>query len=154
MSEANVQIIGATTESSDAFLTTFNRRIPMSITLPNLISRTMDERYQIISLFIKQEANRLNQCIQVEKSAIIAFMLYDAEANIGQIKRDLKLVCAKAFLHYRMYEQMHLIVRKEDCSLAVQKGLLKVKEVADRPDYFLEGKGDYLTFDPGASEVV
>ncbi len=154
VSEANVQIIGATTESSDAFLTTFNRRIPMSITLPNLISRTMDERYQIISLFIKQEANRLNHRIQVEKSAIIAFMLYDAEANIGQIKRDLKLVCAKAFLHYRTYEQTHLIVRKEDCSLAVQKGLLKVKEVADRLDYFLEGKGDYLTFDPGASEVV
>lgn len=154
VSEASVQIIGATTESSDTFLTTFNRRIPMSITLPNLVSRTLDERYQIISLFIKQEANRLNQRIQVEKSAIIAFMLYEAEANIGQIKRDLKLVCAKAFLHYRTHDQPYLVVRKEDCSLNVQKGLLKVKELADRLDYFLEGKGDYLSFEPGASELV
>ncbi|MHC5268074.1 sigma 54-interacting transcriptional regulator [Enterococcus sp. LJL98] len=154
VSEASVQIIGATTESSDNFLTTFNRRIPMSITLPNLVSRSLDERYQIISLFIKQEANRLNQRIQVEKSALIAFMLYDAEANIGQIKRDLKLVCAKAFLHYRTHDHPHLIVRKEDCSLVVQKGLLKVKELSDRLDYFLDGKGDYLTFDPGEDEVV
>lgn len=98
--EASVQIIGATTESSESFLTTFNRRIPMAITLPNLTSRSLDERYEIISLFIKQEANRLNQGIQVEKDAILSFMLYDAEANIGQIKRDLKLVCAKAFLRY------------------------------------------------------
>ena len=30
--EASVQIIGATTESSENFLTNFNRRIPMSIT--------------------------------------------------------------------------------------------------------------------------
>lgn len=152
--EASVQIIGATTESSDRFLTTFNRRIPMSITLPNLANRSLDERYHVISLFIKQEANRLNQRIQVEKEAIIAFMLYDAEANIGQIKRDLKLVCAKAFLHYRTQDHPHLIVRREDCSLQVQKGLLKVKEVSERLDYFLEGKGEYLSFDPGAKEVV
>ncbi len=48
--EASVQIIGATTESSESFLSTFNRRIPMAITLPNLASRSLDERYEIISL--------------------------------------------------------------------------------------------------------
>lgn len=152
--EASVQIIGATTESSESFLTTFNRRIPMAITLPNLTSRSLDERYEIISLFIKQEANRLNQGIQVEKDAILSFMLYDAEANIGQIKRDLKLVCAKAFLRYRTHKQNNLMIRKRDCSLQVQKGLLKVKEMSDRLERFLEGKGDYLTFEPGEPDVV
>lgn len=152
--EASVQIIGATTESSESFLTTFNRRIPMAITLPSLAARSLDERYEIISLFIKQEANRLNQGIQVEKEAILAFMLYDAEANIGQIKRDLKLVCAKAFLHYRTHRQKNLLIRKKDCSLQVQKGLLKVKEMADRLDRFLEGKGEFLSFEPGEADVV
>ncbi|WP_207941009.1 transcriptional antiterminator bglG:Sigma-54 factor [Enterococcus sp. DIV2402] len=152
--EASVQIIGATTESSDSFLTTFNRRIPMAITLPSLAARSLDERYEIISLFIKQEANRLNQRIQVEKEAILAFMLYDAEANIGQIKRDLKLVCAKAFLHYRTHRQDILVIRKKDCSLQVQKGLLKVKEMADRLDRFLEGKGEFLSFEPKEADAV
>lgn len=152
--EASVQIIGATTESSDNFLTTFNRRIPVSITMPSLSERSLDERYEIITLFIKQEANRLIQRIEVEKAAILSFMLYDAEGNIGQVKRDLKLVCAKAFLHYRTHKQQSLLIRKEDCSLQVQKGLLKVKEVSDRLDQFLEGKGEYLSFEPGESEVV
>ena len=49
--EASVQIIGATTESSESFLSTFNRRIPMAITLPNLASRSLDERYEIISFY-------------------------------------------------------------------------------------------------------
>lgn len=152
--EASVQIIGATTESSESFLTTFNRRIPMAITLPNVESRSLDERYEIISLFIKQEANRLNQRIDVEKNAILAFMLYAAEGNIGQIKRDLKLVCAKAFLHYRTYSEKHLLIRKEDCTLQVQKGLLKVREHSDRLERFLEGKGNYLSFEPGDQDVV
>ncbi|MGX7174323.1 sigma 54-interacting transcriptional regulator [Enterococcus ratti] len=152
--KASVQIIGATTESSDSFLTTFNRRIPMAITLPNLASRSLDERYEIISLFIKQEANRLNQRIDIEKEAILAFMLYDAEGNIGQVKRDLKLVCAKAFLHYRTHNEEKLLIRKEELSLQVQKGLLKIKEVPERLDRFMDSKSQYLTFEPGFADVV
>ncbi|MBP1045364.1 sigma 54-interacting transcriptional regulator [Enterococcus sp. BWM-S5] len=151
---ASVQIIGATTESSESFLTTFNRRIPMAITLPNLEGRSLDERYDIIALFIKQEANRLNQRINIEREAVLAFMLYDAEGNIGQVKRDLKLVCAKSFLHYRTHNSASLMIRKKDLPLQVQKGLLKIKEVSDRLDRFVDAKNNYLTFEPGTNEVV
>ncbi|MFD2306538.1 sigma 54-interacting transcriptional regulator [Enterococcus termitis] len=152
--EASVQIIGATTESSESFLTTFNRRIPMAITLPSLDARSLDERYAIISLFIKQEANRLNQRIDIKRDAVLAFMLYDAEGNIGQVKRDLKLVCAKSFLHYRTHNEESLVIRKSDLPLQVQKGLLKIKEVSDRLDRFVDSKSNYLSFEPGTNEVV
>ncbi|MHC5249539.1 sigma 54-interacting transcriptional regulator [Enterococcus sp. LJL90] len=152
--EASVQIIGATTESSDSFLTTFNRRIPMAITLPNLASRSIDERYSIITRFIKQEAFRLNQRIVVEKDAVLAFMLYDAEGNIGQVKRDLKLVCAKSFLHYRTHGERDLTIRQKDLSLQVQKGLLKIKEIPESVERFFGNKSQYLTFEPGTAEVV
>lgn len=154
VSTATVQIIGATTENSEKFLTTFNRRIPMSITLPTLDSRSLDERFEIISLFITQEANRLNQRIDVEREAILAFMLYDAEGNIGQVKRDLKLVCAKAFLHYRTHNEESLTIHKKDLNLQVQKGLLKIKEVPERLDQFVDSKSNYLSFEPGSNEVV
>lgn len=93
----------------------------MSITLPSLDARTLDERYAIISLFIQQEATRLGQQIDIEREAVLAFMLYDAEGNIGQVKRDLKLVCAKSFLYYRTHNLEHLVIRKRDLSLPVQK---------------------------------
>lgn len=151
---ASVQIIGATTESSTAFLSTFNRRIPMSITLPPLTNRSIDERYEIVTLFIQQEATRLNQRIIVERDAILAFMLYYAEGNIGQVKRDLKLVCAKAFLHYRTNKEKHLTINQKELPLQVQKGLLKVKEMPERVERFIDKNSHYLTFDPGANEVV
>ncbi len=42
----------------------------MSITLPSLDARTLDERYAIISLFIQQEATRLGQQIDIEREAV------------------------------------------------------------------------------------
>lgn len=152
--EASVQIIGATTENSDMFLTTFNRRIPMSITLPPLRERSIDELYEIVTLFIKQEADRLQQKIIVEREAILAFMLYHAEGNIGQVKRDLKLVCAKAFLNYRTHQEDYLTIHQKDLPLQVQKGLLKIKEMPERIDRFVDKNSHYLTFEPGTNEVV
>ncbi len=152
--EATVQLIGATTENSSSFLQTFNRRIPMVITLPPLSSRTLDERYEMVARFISQEATRLNQRICVEKETFSAFMLYTAEGNIGQIKRDLKLVCAKAFLHYRTHNETCLTLRQKDLPLHVQKGLLRIKELPERINRSMDNKSNYLTFDPGTNELV
>ncbi|MFW7431540.1 sigma 54-interacting transcriptional regulator [Vagococcus carniphilus] len=152
--EASVQIIGATTENSDVFLATFNRRIPMSITLPPLSDRTLDERFEIVTLFLNQEASRLKKKIVVEKDVLLAFMLYDTEGNIGQVKRDLKLVCAKAFLHHRTNGTPHLSVGVSDLPLPVQKGLLKVKEISERTDHFFDAAARELTFEPGVKNVV
>lgn len=52
---ANIMLIGATTESIDSvLLETFRRRIPMSIALPDLSERPLDERMELIRLFFFQ----------------------------------------------------------------------------------------------------
>ncbi|MFL2100891.1 sigma 54-interacting transcriptional regulator [Desemzia sp. FAM 23989] len=145
--EASVQIIGATTESSDVLLSTFKRRIPMSITLPPLSERTIDERYQLVAAFLQQEARRLNQEIVAERDVILAFMLYHPEANIGQVERDLKLVCAKAFLHYRTNDEDHLNITQKDLPLQVQKGLLLKKEAPDRLNRIIKPQQNRFVFE-------
>ncbi|MBU5365057.1 sigma 54-interacting transcriptional regulator [Enterococcus devriesei] len=152
---ASVQIIGATTETSSMFLSTFNRRIPMQIELPSLAERSLDERLGIIKEFLQQEANRLVQEIAIDKRSLLAFLLYKAEGNIGQLKRDLKLVCAKAFLHYQTSNDSEkLMIVEEDLPLVVQKGLLRINEVQDMLTPFLDKKNLYLTLKPGAEDVV
>lgn len=153
--QASVQIIGATTETSSMFLSTFNRRIPMQIELPSLAERSLDERLAIIKEFLQQEANRLMQEIAIDKRSLLAFLLYNAEGNIGQLKRDLKLVCAKAFLHYQTNsESEKLMIVEEDLPLVVQKGLLRMNEVQDKLMPFMDKRNLYLTLKPGTEEVV
>lgn len=127
VSTAQVQIIGATTEDASNFLTTFTRRIPMTIHLPSLNQRTLEERYDIVTTFFMEEAVRLQRNITVERDVLLAFMLYHAEANIGQVRRDVKLVCAKSFLQYQRHPEKLMRVTQEDLPITVQKGLLNTK---------------------------
>lgn len=146
--EASVQIIGATTESSDTLLSTFNRRIPMMITLPPLDQRSLDERYELVATFLQKESNRLGQKIVVERDVLLAFMLYHADGNIGQVQRDLKLVCAKAFLHYRTHQEEYLKISQKDLPLQVQKGLLRVKEAPEKMERLIDNKVNDFTYIP------
>ncbi len=56
----------------------------MQIDLPPLDERTLDERLGIISDFLQQESNRLNQEIEIDKYSLLAFLLYKTERNVGQ----------------------------------------------------------------------
>ena len=151
---ASIQIIGATTENSEVLLDTFNRRIPMTITLPPLAERTIEERYELVAAFLQQEAQRLNQKIIIEREVLLAFMLYPAKANIGQVQRDLKLVCAKAFLHYRTHQTECLRSTQQDLPLAVQKGLLLVKEAPERLNQLVDRHQSHFSYVPSSQKTV
>ncbi|MEG0679276.1 MAG: sigma 54-interacting transcriptional regulator [Carnobacterium sp.] len=151
---ASVQIIGATTENSEVLLDTFNRRIPMTITLPPLADRTIEERYELVAAFLQQEAQRLNQKIVIEREVLVAFMLYPAKANIGQVQRDLKLVCAKAFLHYRTHQTDCLKSTQQDLPLSVQKGLLLVKEAPERLNQLVDRHKTHFSYVPTSQKTT
>ncbi|QUL98182.1 MAG: sigma 54-interacting transcriptional regulator [Candidatus Fermentithermobacillus carboniphilus] len=98
---ANLMIIGATSEDpQSALLTTFRRRIPVQIELPKLKDRPLHERLSLIIHFISQESNRLGLPVSFSGRALKLFMAYDCPGNIGDLRNDLQLCCAKSYLSY------------------------------------------------------
>lgn len=96
--KANVLIIGATTENLDSnILQTFRRRIPMVIELPNLSQRPISERYEIITKFFEVEAKRVDKNFMITKEAMSALLRYNCVGNIGQLKSDIQVTCARAY---------------------------------------------------------
>lgn len=96
--KAQVLIITATTEEPNSFLLkTFTRRIPMTVTLPPLRERTHKERFALLQLFFTNEAIRLRKDIHVSPNAMRAFVFYNCPNNIGQLKTDVQIACAKAY---------------------------------------------------------
>lgn len=99
--KAKVLIICATTENiQSVLLKTFLRRIPMIIKLPSLKEKPFDERLDLIKHFYRQEAKLLKAPISVTANSLKALLFYDCPGNIGQLKSDIKLTCARAFLEY------------------------------------------------------
>lgn len=98
--KVTVRIIAATTEEPDsALLKTFLRRIPLVIHLPELAARPLGERFALIQFLLAKEAEHIQTDIRVTQEALWALLLYRCYGNIGQLRNDLQLVCAKSFLH-------------------------------------------------------
>ncbi|SFU58878.1 sigma 54 modulation protein [Clostridium sp. DSM 8431] len=147
LTQADAQIIAATTEEPKSFmLRTFTRRIPMMITLPPLKERTVKERYYLMENFIKNESKRLDKSIYFNKNAFISFLLYDCPNNIGQLKSDIQLACAKAFLNYKVNDKSIILVEQGDLTSKVKKGIMKLQEYRNDIESLLENMGNVLEF--------
>ena len=97
--ESHLMIIAATTENpQSSLLVTFRRRIPMIIEIPPLRERPREECLEFISRFFWQEASLLGKHIIVKKEVLQYLMSVDYVGNVGQVKSDIKVCCAKAFL--------------------------------------------------------
>jgi len=151
--KAEILIICATTENIDSsLLKTFTRRIPMIIKLPAIRERTISERWELIKSFFKQEVECLNVPISVSPNALKAFLLYDCPNNIGQLKSDIKLSCARAFLDYVGSKDEIIKVSSEELPEYILKGFVKYKEY--REDLDTIGLTDEIVFQDSCGKKI
>ncbi|GHO45597.1 sigma-54-dependent transcriptional regulator [Ktedonospora formicarum] len=128
--QASLLLIAATTEDPAlALLPTFRRRIPMLITLPGLNERTPMERYELIRAFFTAECSSIGANIQVAPQVLQALLLYDSPGNIGQLRTDVQLTCARAYLEYRTTNQQELHVDLDVLPEHVRRGLLRLADL-------------------------
>lgn len=126
---SDVLIISATTENpNSALLSTFTRRIPMVISIPSLRERTLEERLYLIKNFFKDESIRLNKEIYVSLNTIRALLSYDCPNNIGQLKSDIQLICAKAYSRFLTNIKHDVRVNSGSLPPYIRDGLYKAKE--------------------------
>lgn len=98
---AHFMLIGATTEEpANVLLNTFKRRMPLTIQIPMLSERPINERLDIISLFFDREANKLKLPIRVSSMALKLLVSCEGENNIGDLNNEIQLACARAYLKH------------------------------------------------------
>lgn len=139
--ERNVKIllIAATTENIESnLLGTFRRRIPIIIELPSLKEKPFVERFEIIEKFFKQEALRMKAHITVSENVLKALILYEPSGNIGQIKSDIQVICARSFLKVMGRAEKTMKIDITELPNPVVKGLLKLNTYRDEIDKIIK----------------
>ncbi|MGG5314497.1 sigma 54-interacting transcriptional regulator [Enterococcus sp. AZ072] len=146
--KAAVRIICATTEDTEStLLRTFLRRIPLSIHLPALKERSIKEKFQLIKAFFNSESKVLEKDIYVAKDVIQGLLLYEAKGNVGQLKADIQLMCARAYLDYSIQDRKHLEVEFSDIPQYIQEGTLDHKDYREPLHaIFRDHSSDYFIF--------
>ncbi|MDR2157006.1 MAG: sigma 54-interacting transcriptional regulator, partial [Clostridiales Family XIII bacterium] len=126
---ARVLLLAATTKDpNSSMLKTFLRRIPVMVKLPTLEERTPAERMQFICNFFNDQSVRIGMPVKVAKEVLKGFMIYDCPGNIGQLKSDIQLICARAFLDFVSNSREQLEVKISYLSDEIRNGLFRVSE--------------------------
>lgn len=149
---SDVQIIAATTEEPSSYLLkTFQRRIPMTIRIPSLDERSLKERFDLIRMFIVEESIRIGKSIYVNKNVMSSLMLYECANNIGQLKSDIQLSCAKAFLNYKSKSNDYILIEQGDLPQHIRKALLNTDQRREDLRAYLSDEDDILKFNTAES---
>lgn len=97
--KVNIRFIFATTENLEhTFLKTFLRRIPVTIVLPSLNNRPIEEKIELVINFFQAESNRIKKDIDVSRKIIEHFVFKNYSGNVGEMKSDIQFICAQNYL--------------------------------------------------------
>lgn len=97
---ASILLIGSTTEDPNStLLNNFIRKIPIIITIPNFDERPIDDQIELIHYLLSNEAQRVNKTIKISAEAIESLIRSTSYGNVGQLKFNIQLACAKGFLN-------------------------------------------------------
>lgn len=148
--KSNVMIIAATTEEpNEALLTTFLRRIPVVITLPSFREKAIEEKMEIIEALFYYECVNLNKDIRISPEVLKALALYPFKGgNIGQLKSEIKLVCAKSFLNY-LKNKNSISIEFEMLSKDIIDYVFSNKKININDKNYVDMLNEYLVLSPG-----
>lgn len=122
--KANVLFILATTENPEkSVLTTFLRRIPCVIKIPSLAERSMKERMQLICSFFTEESKKIKLPVTVSTEVLKLFLLYDCKGSIGQLKNDIQITCANAFVDYLTENKAKIYIKLSQMASRFTEGI-------------------------------
>ncbi|WP_077318076.1 sigma 54-interacting transcriptional regulator [Virgibacillus proomii] len=112
---ANITLIGATTEDPHkALLPALVRRFSIKLTLPSLRERTRAEREELVHHFLMQEANKMDTNLAITDNSREALLNYPCPGNIGQLKGDIQIACAHAYLRYLNQHEEKVLIQSSD----------------------------------------
>ncbi|WP_186294998.1 sigma 54-interacting transcriptional regulator [Enterococcus faecium] len=124
--EANVRIVGATTEDpGSSLLETFVRRIPINIKLPAFEKRPANEKVDLVKIMIAHEANRTQRKISLTEDVAKALIGSVTYGNIGQLKSNIQLVCARGFLNHMQSPEISITI--DDLTEGIRSGLIQLE---------------------------
>lgn len=105
----------------------FASNFPIVINLPALSERPLTERMTMIQKFLTLESARLKKTLYINAELLQCLLLYDCDDNCKQLKTDIKIGCANAYVRERNSGSDTYQLFVGDFGNHVRKGFLKYK---------------------------
>lgn len=112
------------------------------VNIPPLEKRTLEERYQFIEKFFKEEALKLEKNIEVNYGLMQCLMLYPCIDNLIELKSNIRFGVANALVRFKRNKT--IVLELSDLPANVRKGLLLIRDKIHEIDQVLEKNVNYI----------
>lgn len=123
-----------------------NQKIPVTIELPELKDRPLQERFELMNYFFSIEGLNSSRSIEVTKETMQALLLTEFTFNVKELELDIKSACAKAYIRVIDDLEQYISVCLSDFDSCIKKNLLKYKDNAVEIDALI-GISDTIFYD-------
>ncbi|EBD7296613.1 PRD domain-containing protein [Salmonella enterica subsp. enterica] len=111
--KAQILLICATTEEPNStLLSTFLRRIPIKINIPNLAERSPGDQVDLLKYLLEIEARKINCAITIDTDSAKAIIGSSFSGNVGKLKSTIQSVCAHFFIEDNNPNQLNITYDK------------------------------------------
>lgn len=93
------------------------------------------------------ESARLKKSIKLSVNSIKAFLSYNCPANVGQLKSDIQLACAKAYADFLSSKNSEIRISSLDLPPYIREGLYKEVEHRQLWNKLIDINKRYFIFD-------
>ncbi len=100
----------------------------MEISMPALSNYTLEERFQLVKLFLLDESQKIKRNLQLHANLLALFLTYQCTYNIRQLKNDIHLSCAKAYADY-VNKEGSVIIMPKHLSSEILKGMFRYTSI-------------------------
>ncbi|MGT2845945.1 PRD domain-containing protein [Streptococcus massiliensis] len=127
-------------------------KFPVVLKLPSLSERSLSERLELITHFFKNEAARLGKDIHLNAEILRDLLLYNCENNIKELKKDIRIACATAYLRDFEVKTKNLTLYLQDFTANVRKGFIFYPDFRDEIEHLISQKFNYTFTAEGLSQ--
>lgn len=129
---------------SDQNMPLLKQKMAITIELPELADRPLEERFELINLFFSQETRNLKRNIQVTAEAIKTLLVTRFSYNVKELRNEVLKACMNAFAREEGEVDQTLHVGINDFGAAVRRNLLELKNHAGVLEQFLGKREDFF----------
>lgn len=150
--DKNIILICATDDQSQRVSNEiFNSKFPIHIEFPSLRERSLEERLELVERFFMDEAEKVKKEIKINSELLRCFLLYSCQGNVKQLRNDVKVGCANAYVREINNNSNILHVFIRDCHSYIRKGFIFYKENREKIESLIPNNYTY-TFSPNGSK--
>lgn len=124
---------------------------PVHIAIPVLEERGLKERFELISSFFMEESGKMGRAVKLNSELLYCLMLYHCTGEIRQLRNDIRIGCANAYVRELHSATPELHVYVSDFPPQVRNGFLNWKQHRQEMEKIIPRDFSYVFSDTNMS---